>query len=465
MVSSSVPQQAASALQPGELIGDKYRLEMRVAQGGMGSVWVATDMVIERPVAIKVLHPSNGSDEVAVARLLQEARAAAQIGHVNIVQIFDFGHLSTGEPYIVMELLRGEDLAARLSRRGRLSAIEAVQLLLPVASALSAAHAKGIVHRDMKPGNVFLALDDLGNETPKVVDFGIAKVCAQEHSLKLTVAGRVVGSPEYLSPEQARGEDDLDATTDVWGVCATLYECITGDPPFLDPNYNRLLRRIIEDTPTPITAHAAGDDQLWAILRRGLHKARCSRWQSMEELGRAMVQWLTQDMGVAAPKVRFSRAFPAASVQVGSAGPAQTDAEERRAADARASTVVPPPVEAAQADLLVASSTRRRLLYLAAVVGGGTLGMLGASLTLWFAGPASVAATSADHTGAALAASAATPRPEQPSPQPSTIAASELPVASASSSVEPPLSPVRIRPRPPRGSRGTTPPMPTEPNF
>ena len=269
-------------LRPQAVVADKYRLESLLAEGGMGSVWVATNLVLEKPVAIKVLH-ANMRNDLAEARLLREARAAAQIGHSNIVQVFDFGHIHTGEPFIVMELLRGEDLGARLTRVGRLSAIEAVKLVLPVTSALAAGHAKGIVHRDMKPGNIFIAVDDFGNETPKVVDFGIAKVQTPRHTPKLTMEGRGVGSPEYLSPEQARGDDDLDATTDIWALCVTLYEAVTGDLPFHDENYNRLLRHIIEEQPRPITDYAAGDAALWGIISRGMAKHRRGRWASMEE--------------------------------------------------------------------------------------------------------------------------------------------------------------------------------------
>jgi serine/threonine-protein kinase len=271
----------------------------------MGTVWVATNLVLERKVAIKVLH-GEARNDLAEARLLREARAAAQIGHTNIVQVFDFGHTDLGEPYIVMELLRGEDLSVRLARVGRLAAADAVKLLLPVTSALAAGHAKGIVHRDMKPGNVFIAIDDVGNEIPKVVDFGIAKVQTPQYTPKLTVEGRVVGSPEYLSPEQARGEDDLDATTDVWALCVTLYETLTGNIPFRDENYNRLLRRIIEDPPRPITDYAAGDAALWSIISRGLCKHRRARWASMEELGRAMEEWLEQRGVEDIPRVRFA---------------------------------------------------------------------------------------------------------------------------------------------------------------
>jgi eukaryotic-like serine/threonine-protein kinase len=299
----SIP--ASKYLAPQAVVADKYQLEARLAEGGMGSVWLATNLVLERKVAIKVLH-SNLRNELAEARLLREARAAAQIGHANIVQVFDFGHLQSGEPFIVMELLRGEDLSARLSRLGRLSAIDTVRVMLPVASALAAGHAKGIVHRDLKPGNIFLAVDDAGEEIPKVVDFGIAKVNVANHTPKLTMEGRVVGSPEYLSPEQARGDDDLDEATDVWAFCVTMYETLTGDLPFHDENYNRLLRRIIEDPPRPIMDYAAGDPALWSIVARGLSKHKRARWKTMEELGRALEGWLEHHGVENIPRVRFA---------------------------------------------------------------------------------------------------------------------------------------------------------------
>ena len=306
MTSPDKTQATRRKLQPGVVIAEKYRLDSMLARGGMGTVWVATNLVLETQVAIKVLHPTKNQGLIGEARLLREARAAAQIGHQNIVQVYDFGHVSHDEPFIVMELLRGEDLAQRLERVARLPDIAAVKMLLPVTSALSAAHAKGIVHRDMKPGNIFLARDDFGNEIPKVVDFGVAKVSSCAPEPRLTLEGRVVGSPEYLSPEQARGEDDIDATTDVWALSVTLYECITGRLPFRHDNYNRLLRMIIEHNPTPITEFAVGDDALWAIVRRGLQKDRARRWENMEQFGSALLGWLESQAVSSVPRVRFS---------------------------------------------------------------------------------------------------------------------------------------------------------------
>lgn len=291
---SPLPSNHLAPLQlaPGVRIDGRYRLDKLLAEGGMGSVWVATNLVLENKVAIKVLHANMTTIEQAEARMLREARVAAQLGHRNIVQVFDFGHTPSGAPFIVMELLRGEDLGTRIDRLGRLSAVDAVRTMLAVASALSAAHAKGVVHRDLKPQNIYLAVDDSGEEIPKVVDFGIAKIHAPKHVPRLTIDGHVVGSPEYLSPEQARGQDDLDARADIWAFCVTLYECLTGEVPFQDTNYNRLLRRILEDEPTPITDYAAGDRRLWEIVHRGLAKARAERWQRMSDLGAALYEWL-----------------------------------------------------------------------------------------------------------------------------------------------------------------------------
>lgn len=489
----------------------------------MGSVWVATNLVLERKVAIKVLHSSARSD-LAEARLLREARAAAQIGHANIIQVFDFGYVASGEPYIVMELLRGEDLSVRLSRVGRLSAAEAVKLLLPVASALAAGHAKGIVHRDMKPGNVFIAVDDVGNEIPKVVDFGIAKVQTLQHTPKLTMEGRVVGSPEYLSPEQARGEDDLDATTDVWALCITLYEAVTGDLPFHDENYNRLLRHIIEDTPRPITDYAAGDPALWSIIARGLSKHRRARWPSMEELGRALEGWLEQHGVEDIPRVRFASmpqnaadfpAHPPARVQRDDTtddgddaeptllkvpppvpGPAPSVSSARLPVvdltgptsgmfanplivhhDPSPSRVEAPPVygNTRTSSPTLPKANARHLQLAAVVLGGLAVGITAVVLlVVMIQGMHPTPDQAVPPEPAPLAADPSPPPTVEPvpveteAPVASTAppAASSVPSATVPSATVPTTTVPAIRiPRPPRTRSTNAPPIPTDPNF
>jgi len=281
----------ASQYVVGDVIAAKYRLESPLGEGGMGTVWRALNLQLEAPVAIKLIR--TGLDrEVLTARLKQEARAAAKLGHPAIVRVFDVGESELGDPFIVMELLTGRSLAALLATEQRLAAARAVQLLLPVADALSAAHGKGIVHRDLKPDNVFIAVED-EQVQPKLVDFGIVKLAGdKEFDQHLTQAGTVLGSPEYMSPEQARGREDLDHRTDIWSFCVVLYEAVAGVTPFAGANYNALLRSIVEDEPPSLVGYLASDDRLWEIIRQGLSKDPEQRFRSMSELGRALAGWL-----------------------------------------------------------------------------------------------------------------------------------------------------------------------------
>jgi serine/threonine-protein kinase len=180
-----------------------------------------------------------------------------------------------------------------LGRERRIETLRAVGLLLPIMEGLREAHDKGIVHRDLKPENLFLAKTARGRLQPKILDFGIAKLEQQvDSSTRLTQDGTVLGSPGYFSPEQARGETDIDFRTDVWSICVVLYELITGELPFTGPNYNALLMSILRDAPKPITNDGYGDQALWEILERGLQRDRDQRWSSMWELGRALAAWL-----------------------------------------------------------------------------------------------------------------------------------------------------------------------------
>jgi serine/threonine protein kinase len=280
----------AAMYEAGVVIANKYRLERKLGEGGMGSVWAAHHVALDTAVAIKVIRSDSNRQELA-PRLLQEARAAAKLGHPAIVRVFDVGQTADGNPFIVMELLEGESLNQRLARELRLSATETVRLLLPIADALRAAHQKGIVHRDIKPDNVFLVADATGVQ-PKLVDFGIAKLAVREFDSQLTQRGAVVGSPDYMAPEQARGDDDIDRRADVWSFCVLLYETMTGGPPFQGANYNALMRAILEDTPPLLTALCAADTELAEIVQLGLAKDRTNRWQSMQELGEALARWL-----------------------------------------------------------------------------------------------------------------------------------------------------------------------------
>ena len=287
---TAIGRPLATGYAAGALLSGKYRLEAPLGEGGMGVVWRASNVLLDLPVAIKLIRADLDRGALR-ARLQLEARAAAKLGHPSIVRVFDVGESELGDPFIVMEHLSGETLAQLISR-GPVPATRAVQLLLPIIDALAAAHARGIVHRDLKPDNVMIALDEQ-RVCPKILDFGIAKLTDPcDRNLKLTEIGSVLGSPEYMSPEQARGREDIDASTDIWSTCVVLYEAVTGCPPFSASNCNALLRRIVEDEPKPLSEFGLDDAAFGQILERGLRKERAQRYAKISDLGRALAGWL-----------------------------------------------------------------------------------------------------------------------------------------------------------------------------
>jgi eukaryotic-like serine/threonine-protein kinase len=231
------------------LLGDRYRLVRMIGSGGMGTVWEAEDETLGRPVAVKVLSESLAAGEHAVRRFEREAQAAARLSGPYIAAVYDFGR-SEGRPYIVMELVRGETLADRLAREGPLPPREASRIATQVAEALEEAHRAGIVHRDVKPGNVML--------TPagdvKVMDFGIAAAAWAE---RVTTPGLVLGTPSYLAPEQAKSEKTTPAS-DVYALGAMLYEMVAGRPPFVAESPVALALAHIREDPRPLDQVADG---------------------------------------------------------------------------------------------------------------------------------------------------------------------------------------------------------------
>jgi serine/threonine-protein kinase len=271
-------------------LAGKYEIVRKVGEGGMGAVYEARHVKIGKRVAIKVLLEKYVQKADVVARLLQEARLASSIGHENIIDITDVGETADGRTFVVMEFLDGESLHALLIREGSLPPARALPIIRQVASALGAAHEKGVVHRDVKPENVFI-VRRADKDFVKVVDFGISKAVKPEHdassSPRLTTTGMVLGTPLYLSPEQARGEEDLDHRIDVYALGVVLYETLTGEVPFHGANYLSIISQILEKDPAPPSAVRADlglSSDLDAVVGKAMAKDRARRYPSMAEL-------------------------------------------------------------------------------------------------------------------------------------------------------------------------------------
>src|SRR5919204_1419842 len=229
----------------GREVGGRYRLTAPLGEGGMSTLWRAVDQQLDREVAVKILRPQYSADPGFAARFRQEARSAASLSHPNIVSVYDYGTDPNGDiQYIVMELVEGRDLASVLHDRGRVSTDDATQVAIAVASALEAAHRRGIVHRDVKPGNILITEEG----DVKVTDFGIARAVSEA---SMTVTGTTLGSVHYFSPEQARG-DEVTGRSDVYALGIVLYEMLAGRRPFEgDSAAGVALKRLTEDPPPP----------------------------------------------------------------------------------------------------------------------------------------------------------------------------------------------------------------------
>ncbi len=280
------PEEGTPKLHPGLLISGKYRLLRLLGAGGMGSVWAARNELTDRDFAIKFLLPSLAQNKEALHRFFHEARACGQIKHPAVVDVYDMGQAEDASPYLVMELLEGEGFDQRLARSGTFRPGEAAAWLAFICRGLEEAHVRGLVHRDLKPGNIFFALDDRGDVIPKVLDFGVSKATAPgKGDFVKTTTGAVLGSPAYMSPEQAKGEADIDGRSDVWSLGVILYETLTGSVPFDAPNYNALMLSIITKPHKPAIEEAPGVPlELSQIIDRCLTKERGHRIGTAREL-------------------------------------------------------------------------------------------------------------------------------------------------------------------------------------
>ena len=273
-------------MQAGDLVSGKYRLQRLLGAGSMGTVWAARNELTNRDFAIKVLKPTLAENREAIGRFFQEARACGQLRHPAIVDVLDVGHAEDGSPFIVMELLEGEGLDQRLARQKRIVPVDVCRWMAIVARGLDEAHARGLVHRDLKPGNVFFALTRSGEMVPKILDFGIAKdLEGQPFEYVQTSSNSVLGSPAYMSPEQAGGDMDVDGRSDIWSVGVMMYEALTGELPFAANNYNALMLAIINKPHPPVQLHAPDCPSVLAeVVETCLAKDRGKRQRSAAQL-------------------------------------------------------------------------------------------------------------------------------------------------------------------------------------
>ncbi|HRI71181.1 MAG TPA: protein kinase, partial [Polyangium sp.] len=277
-------------LEEGRVLSDRYRLVRPLGQGSQGAVWIADHLALNTHVAVKLIDPELAKREDARERFKREATAAAQLRSAHVVQILDHG-IDEGQPFIVMELLEGEDLFERLDKRDRLSLRETSKVITQVCRALARAHAAGIVHRDLKPENVFLCNND-DEEIVKVLDFGVAKVTdPAKVTMQKTGIGTLIGTPHYMSPEQVKGTSEVDFRTDLWAIGVIAYQCVVGELPFDSEGVGDLLIKIsIADPPVPSKVFPGVSPLFDAWFAKACDRDRNKRFQSARELAEALAR-------------------------------------------------------------------------------------------------------------------------------------------------------------------------------
>jgi tRNA A-37 threonylcarbamoyl transferase component Bud32 len=277
----------ALATRVGKLVGGKYRLVRLVGSGGMGEVYEAHHAAIGRRFAIKFLHPLLAGNGEAVVRFQREAQAAGGLENENIAAVVDMGTAEDRTPFLVMEYLDGEDLGRLLVRSGPLSAPRATYITIQVCRGLSAAHARDIVHRDLKPENLFICKRNDGSDQVKILDFGIAKLHA---STGLTQTGTTMGTPFYMSPEQARGAKEVDPRTDIYSLGVILYEMLSGAKPHPGDSYNEILYHVLTQEPTALDGMRPGLPLgLSGVVHRAMAYEAMNRFVSAADFTTALI--------------------------------------------------------------------------------------------------------------------------------------------------------------------------------
>jgi eukaryotic-like serine/threonine-protein kinase len=277
-------------VEPGQVLDGKYRIVRLIGEGGMGAVFEGENVRISRRVAIKVLHGAALEKAETVQRFEREAQAAGRIGSDHILEILDLGTLSDGERYMVMEFLNGETLSARIKHHTRLTPEQIVPLIRQALVGLGAAHQAGIIHRDLKPDNIFVLHEKTGiRDYVKIIDFGISKFNALGGDMNMTRTGAVMGTPYYMSPEQAKGSGGVDHRSDIYAIGVILYEAVTGEVPFTGNTFNELMFKIVLSEPRPLAQVIPNlDPRFTEIVTRAMAREPGQRFANADEMIKAL---------------------------------------------------------------------------------------------------------------------------------------------------------------------------------
>ena len=309
-----------SPVAPGQILAGKYRVERILGVGGMGVVVAAVHVQLDEHVALKFLLPEFAQNQDVVARFLREGRAAVKIRSEHVARVSDVGTLDNGSPYIVMEYLRGSDLAAHLQESGRLPVEEAVGALLQACEALAEAHVLGIVHRDLKPANLFITTRADGSRAVKVLDFGISKV-TQGADAALTKTSSMMGSPLYMSPEQMASAKDVDGRSDIWSLGVILYELVCGRPPFQGESIPQVCAQILQANPEPLSRFGVDRPGLQGVIDCCLAKHRDGRFADVAQFAAALAPFAPESAHLSIQRVQ--RIVASASAVAASIAPAR----------------------------------------------------------------------------------------------------------------------------------------------
>ncbi len=282
---------APSLPQPGDILADKYRIDSQLGEGGMAVVFGAHHLLLDKPIAVKILSPELPSVPQVVERFVTEARAAARVDSPHVARVMDVGMLVNGLPYMVMERLDGCDLEELLRLEKRLEIGDAIDYVLQALQGLATAHTLGVVHRDLKPANIFLAQQTDGTTIIKILDFGIAKL---DTATRVTRPGQAVGSPTYMSPEHIRNSDHVDHRTDIWAMGVVLYELLTGRPPIEADGVGETFAAVLNKQAPSLRTHRPEiPEELDAAILKCLAHDPADRWPDVAQLARAIAPFGT----------------------------------------------------------------------------------------------------------------------------------------------------------------------------